>query len=86
MKKDEFNNDMFVIIKPKEQVKSQCKRAVTNNQSKNKKKRMDYEAWYKNLSIRDKSQERNNLETIMEDKTYSKIAKQIAQKKLSRIK
>lgn len=47
---------------------------------------MDYEAWYNNLSIRDKSQEKNNLETIMEDKTYSKIVKQIAQKKLSRIK
>jgi hypothetical protein len=47
---------------------------------------MDYEAWYNNLSIRDKSQERNNLEAIIEDKTYSKIAKQIAQKKLSRIK
>ena len=47
---------------------------------------MDYKAWYNNLSIRDKSQERNNLETIMEEKSYSKIVKQIAQKKLSRIK
>ena len=47
---------------------------------------MDYEAWYNNLSIRDKSQEKNNLETIMEEKSYSKIVKQIAQKKLSRIK
>lgn len=47
---------------------------------------MDYEAWYKNLSIRDKSQERNNLEAIIEEESYSKIAKQIAQKKLSRIK
>ena len=47
---------------------------------------MDYEAWYKNLSIKDKSQERNNLETIMKEESYSKIAKQIAQKKLSRIK
>lgn len=47
---------------------------------------MDYEVWYKNLSIRDKSQERNNLETIIKEESYSKIAKQIAQKKLSRIK
>jgi hypothetical protein len=47
---------------------------------------MDYEAWYKNLSIRDKSQERNNLEIIIKEESYSKIAKQIAQKKLSRIK
>jgi hypothetical protein len=47
---------------------------------------MDYEAWCKNLSIRDKFQERNNLETIMKEESYSKIAKQIAQKKLSRIK
>jgi len=47
---------------------------------------MDYEAWYNNLSIKDKSQEKNNLETIMEEKSYSKIVKQIAQKKLSRIK
>ena len=47
---------------------------------------MDQEAWYKNLSIRDKSQERNNLETIIKEESYSKIAKQIAQKKLSRIK
>lgn len=47
---------------------------------------MDYEAWYNNLSIRDKSQERNNLETIIKEESYSKIAKQIAQKKLSRIK
>ena len=47
---------------------------------------MDQEAWYKNLSIRDKSQERNNLETIIKEESYSKIAKQITQKKLSRIK
>lgn len=47
---------------------------------------MDYEAWYKNLTIRDKSQERNNLKTIIKEESYSKIAKQIAQKKLSRIK
>jgi len=47
---------------------------------------MDYEAWYNNLSIRDKSQERNNLETIIKEESYSKIAKQTAQKKLSRIK
>jgi len=47
---------------------------------------MDYKAWYNNLSIKDKSQEKNNLETIMEEKSYSKIVKQIAQKKLSRIK
>ena len=47
MKKDEFNNDMFVIIRPKEQVKSQCKRAVTNNQSKNKKKE-----WTRKLGIK----------------------------------
>jgi len=47
---------------------------------------MDYKAWYNNLSIRDKSQEKNNLETIMKEESYSKIVKQIAQKKLSRIK
>lgn len=47
---------------------------------------MNYENWYNNLSIRDKSQERNNLETIIKEESYSKIAKQIAQKKLSRIK
>ena len=47
---------------------------------------MDYKDWYNNLSIRDKSQERNNLETIIEDNSFSKFAKQIAKKKLSSIK
>jgi hypothetical protein len=47
---------------------------------------MDYEAWYNNLSIRDKSQERSNLETILDDNNFSKFAKQIAKKKLSIIK
>jgi hypothetical protein len=47
---------------------------------------MDYKDWYNNLSIRDKSQERNNLETIIEDNNFSKFAKQIAKKKLSSIK
>jgi hypothetical protein len=47
---------------------------------------MNYETWYNNLSIRDKSQERNNLETIIKEESYSKIVKQIAQKKLSCIK
>ena len=46
---------------------------------------MDYKDWYNNLSIRDKSQERNNLETILDDNNFSKTVKQIAQKKLNNI-
>jgi hypothetical protein len=47
---------------------------------------MNYEEWYKNLSPKDKSQEKRNLETILEEENFSKVAKQIAKIKLSRTK
>ena len=47
---------------------------------------MNYEEWYKNLSPKDKSQEKRNLETILEQQNFSKTAKQIAKIKLSCIK
>lgn len=46
---------------------------------------MNYETWYNNLSIKDKAQEKKNLETIVEDNNFSKTVKQIAQKKLNNI-
>jgi hypothetical protein len=47
---------------------------------------MNYEEWYKNLSPKDKSQEKRNLEIIIESNSFSKTAKQMAKRKLSYIK
>lgn len=47
---------------------------------------MLYQNWYNNLSIKDKSQEKRNLELIIENNNFSKDVKQIAKIKLSKIK
>lgn len=47
---------------------------------------MDYEIWYNSLSLKDKFQEKRNLEIIIENNSFSKTAKQMAKRKLSYIK